>query len=361
MKYSIIPRLLSAFAIFLCITCLARAQELAAQPTPFTALLDFPVWRHPEIPKPALPIWLESVQYIPAEPAAVSSDDTSMGLPEEKPAPHTTFRIRLRNIQGLNDQLLLRLYFDDRASAHPTVTAWTETGECKFSSGPLGAGLELPVSESIAIPAQGANYLEIDVPGDGSNLRKAFLSPLKKTTANVALDFAENPEPAVPVVDPFEGSPAKPVTDTDTYLFGRVRALLAADVIKLDPQNRSVSFEFNLESVPLLSFVAVEVLNADPLAPLQAWANRQPLGPVVPRYPDLADPAYNGIVGPLEPMRFRYAGWLQAQVIIPGSALKVGVNTLTIQLPGETGPAAIRAVELQLKHNWRSLDYTLKP
>jgi len=68
-----------------------------------------------------------------------------------------------------------------------------------------------------------------------------------------------------------------------------------------------------------------------------------------------------GIVRPLAPMRFHYAGWLHGQVILPGSALKAGHNTLTLQLPSGASPVAIRAIELQLKHNWRILDYQIAP
>ncbi|MDD5348922.1 MAG: hypothetical protein PHQ12_01805 [Chthoniobacteraceae bacterium] len=352
------------------------AQELAAQPTPFTALVDFAALRAPDAPRQPLPIWLESVQVVPAEPAASSAAPAPAkpikGLPEEKTAPHTVFRIRLRSLAGLTDRLFLRLYFEDRPDARPTITAWSETGDCKFTSAPLGAGLDLPVSDSLSITTNGANYLEIDVPGDGANVHKALLCPLKPTPMNAALDFAGAPPKREAVADPFGNPTPQPAAENDTHLFGRVRATLEPGVVKLEARaaplvtattsrNTSVSFEFNLESAPLLSFVALEILDADPVAPLQAWANNHPLGPVVPHYPDLADPAYSGLVRPLEAMRFRYTGWLPAQVIIPRSSLKAGANIITFQLPSGASPIAIRAVELQLKHPWRSLDYTFTP
>jgi len=193
------------------------------------------------------------------------------------------------------------------------------------------------------------------------------------------LDFAPAPLKETPVVDPFGNATPQPAQENDTYLFGRVRATLEAGVIKLSPPTAtaaatgtasqsgdpapqtSVAFEFNLEAAPLLAFVALDILGADPAAPLQAWVNDQPLGPVTAQFPDLADPAYVGLVRPLEAMRFRYAGWLHGQLILPGSALRVGTNTLVLQLPADATPAAIRAIELQLKHNWRILDYTLAP
>ena len=369
-----------------CLAPLAGAQDLVSQPIPYTALLDFPALRHPAGIKPSLPIWLESVQIIPAETAPESAatetpapDTVAQGLPEEKTPPHTVYRIRLRAMPGLNDQLLLRVFFDDLPNAHPTVTAWSEIGECRFASQPLGAGIGLPASESLSIPTQGVDYLEIDVPGDGANVRKALLSTLKKTVVNTALDFAPAPTKETPLNDPFGNTAPQPVQENDTYLFGRVRATLEAGVIKLipptataaatttgtDAQSSSdpapqtaVSFEFTLEAAPLVAFVALDILGADPTAPLQAWVNDKPLGPVTAQFPDLADPGYVGLVRPLEGMRFRYAGWLHGQVILPGSALRVGTNTLILQLPADATPAAIRAIELQLKHNWRILDYT---
>lgn len=381
MLFPIVVRLF--YRIFLLLTlglgglvARAHAQDLVTQPTPYTALLDFAALRHPAGIKPSLPIWLESVQIVPPNTVA---ETVAQGLPEEKLPPHTVFRIRLRPMPGLNDLLLLRLFFDDRADAHPTVTAWSEIGERRFASQPLGAGLGLPASESLSIPAQGVDYLEIDVPGDGMNLRKALVATLKKTVATAALDFAPaapETETPPPVVDPFGAMPTQPVQANDSFLFGRVRATLEPGVIKLAPPvaaetgtsnpngdapQTAISFEFNLDSAPLLAFVALEILGADPVAGVQVWVNEQALGPIAPQFPDLADPAYTGLVRPLEPMRFHYAGWLRAQLILPGSVLRVGTNTLTLQLPADAAPVAIRAIELQLKHNWRILDYTLAP
>ena len=359
-----------------CLSPMASAQDLVAQPIPYTALVDFAALRNPVGVKPSLPIWLESVQIVPAETASdPSSEPIAQGLPEDKTPPHTVYRIRLRSMPGLNDLLLLRVFFDDRADAHPTVTAWSEIGERLFASEPLGAGLELPASESLSIPTKGVDYIEIDVPGDGTSVRKAFLSTLKKTVVHTAIDFAPAPAKETALVDPFGNAAPQPTQENDSYLFGRVRATLEAGVIKLSPPTAAVtgtqsnapapqsavSFEFNLESAPLLAFVALDILGADPLAPLQASVNDQAIGPVAPQFPDLADPAYAGIVRPLEAMRFQYAGWLHAQLILPGSALRVGTNTLTLRLPANASPAAIRAIELQLKHNWRILDYTFAP
>jgi hypothetical protein len=272
---------------------------------------------------------------------------------------------------------LLRLFFQDLPDAHPVVTGWSETGNQQFVSQPLGAGLGLPASESLAISTQGVDYIEIDVPGDGSSVSKALLATLKKNDVSSALDFTS----AAPVSDPF-GSPL-PATAAvnDSFLFGRVRATLEPGTVKLAPLaaatsgslttgtgaaessaiSDTVQFEFSLEAEPLLALVTFDVLDADPASPLQTWTNQGLASPASLQLPDLADPAYAGVARPFEKMRFHYAGWIRCQKIIPGSALHAGLNTFNLQLPAGAAPVAIRAVELQLKHHWQKLDYTLSP
>lgn len=322
----------------------AQPQELQTQPTPFTALIDFRELQVPYPPKEALPIWLESVQISHSDP----------GTPAQ-----TSFRLRLRQLPGLNDSILLRLYFQDDPKAHPMVTAWTETGDEKFASQPLGAGLGLPISESLAVPVTGADYIEISVPGDGSNIKKALVATLRKTEVSSAFDF----DPAASVSDPFgNGTPAK-TNNTDLFVYGRVRATLSTDPIQISGSNGGIaSFAFDLDSPPLVALITFEVLNADPTAPLQAWINKAPIGDISASFPDLADPAYLGDAVPLEGMRFNYTGWIKCQKVIRGTDLRAGGNTLTIQLPdSSSGPVVVRAVELQLKYNWKQLDYTLSP
>ena len=104
-----------------------------------------------------------------------------------------------------------------------------------------------------------------------------------------------------------------------------------------------------------------EVLNTDPTDPVEAWANAESLGPVAQRLPDLADPGYVGIVRPFDKMRFHYTGWVRCQAVIPARALHAGANTVTLRLPADVPPIAIRAVELQLKHSWNKFDYSIAP
>src|SRR5207249_1197537 len=147
-------------------------------------------------------------------------------------ATQTTFRLRIRKLAGLNDELMLRLFFDDKQNLNPVVTAWNEIGEQLAASKPLGDGVGLPNSESLAISMSGVDYLDIDTPGDGTNVRGAFLTSLKTSDTKYALDF----EPPAEVFDPFQNAPpAQPATD-DAYLFGRVKAVLDNTAITLPPE-----------------------------------------------------------------------------------------------------------------------------
>ncbi|HWL52491.1 MAG TPA: hypothetical protein VNQ90_08655 [Chthoniobacteraceae bacterium] len=324
---------------------------LEIEPTPLTTLIDFSLYRHPAargVERRGLPIWLESVQ---VDEAIVPGQ--------------TTFRLRLRSLGTLNERLLLRLFFVDQADARPVVSGWSETGECRFVSRELGAGLGLAASESLQLETRGVDYLEITVPGDGSTLRQALLATLRPVEVQAALDF-DAPEP---VVDPFGASVSSRVYDPqalpaarDSFLYGRVRAMLEPGTLRLGAEEgRTVDFGFDLVARPLLAMMTLEVLSPDPAAPLLAWANGEPVGAIAMELPDLADPGYQGAVKGSGEMRFHYAGWVRSRVMIPGHLLRTGKNVVTFQLPSGVDAVAIRRVELQLKNHWQQLDYTVTP
>lgn len=351
-----LPALFGLLALLAPMT--ARAQTLEMTPTPFTALVDFATLRRPagqalEAMR-SQPIWLEGVQRVEPGEAATTTGEKERG---------TVFRIRLRPMPGLNDRLLLRLYFEDKPGAHPLVTGWSETGGQRYASPPLGAGLGLPASQSLLIPMRGIDYLEIAVPGDGSTLRQALLTSIHKAKTAAAYDFALAPA----LLDPFGGGESLPAPERDTFLFGRTRATLEAGTVHLSApdapkeETSTLYFEFNLESAPLLAMLTFDVLAAYPAAPLLAWANNEPVGSVSMLLPDLADPGYTGATRPLEGMRFRYAGWARCQKVIPARCLHPGKNVLALQLPPHSTAVALRKIELQLKNPWQKLDYTLIP
>lgn len=319
---------------------------LAEEITPFSVWLDFNVLARPDAEHPALPVWFESFQEL--------RESGSASAP-----PTTTFRLRLRRMPTLHRELLLRLYFDDLPEMQPTVTAWSEAGRQRFSSDTLGHGLALSTSESMVIPLEGADYIDLQVAGDGSSIRGAFLSSLKSATVLQTNDF----QAPTDVADPFGAAAPMVPDDQDKKLFGRVKALLDRGIVRLSPQDGvSSEWQFRLAQQSLITVVTFEVLNADLTAPPVVIANDgEPVAASV-QWPDLADPGFRGEGRPLEPsMRFQYTGWLKAQAVIAGHQLQGGLNKITIGLSEDSGPIAVRNVELQLKQNWKHFDYKLSP
>lgn len=322
----------------------APAQELRAEAVPYSVYLDIKALSKPRPPKLSLPIWLESVQ----------SDRPRVKKGEPK---YTVLRLRLRRVGLLNREVQLRLFFDDQPGLSPSVGAWTETGVARFHSGPLGTGLGLPTSESVIVPVEETDYIEVTIPGDGSTVRGVFLSTVRIAQTRISLDLGQ----AAPFAEPFGNPIPRPVSEADTYLFGRVRATLEAQPLKISHEE-AAQWDLQLDRLPLLAVLSYEVLNVDLTYPPEVRLNGKLLGAVQPQLPDLADPGYQGEVRPLESdMRFHYTGWLRCQKIIPQSALKTGVNELRLELGRQTSGVAIRAVTIELKHNSKNLDYTLVP
>ncbi len=324
----------------------APATPLTEEITPFSVWLDFNALANENAERPALPVWFEAFQEL-REPA--------MGAEP----PKTTFRLRLRRMPTLHRELLLRVYFDDLPEMQPVVTAWSETGKERFRSPTLGNGLALSTSESLVIPLDGADYVDIAVAGDGSNVRGAFAGSLKSVTTLQTNDF----QAPADIVDPFGGAaPMGPEPD-DRRLFGRVKALIDPGIVRFSQADgTSAQWPFELVQQPLITVVTFEVLNADLTAPPIVFANAgEPVFASV-QWPDLADPGYRGEGRALEPsMRFQYTGWLKAQAVIPGHLLHSGLNKITIGMSEDSGPIAVRNVELQLKQNWKHFDYKLSP
>jgi hypothetical protein len=321
-----------------------RAQNQRVQPTPFSVWLDFRALSAANPLTVALPIWLDSLNS-----GSVPATDTA--------AARTVFRLRFRQIAALNTDLLLRVFFEDVKDAGLTVSGWSETGGNLFKRGPFGDGLGLPTSAILALPMTGVDYIEISVIGHGAIVRGAFLASLKQATVKQPIDYPSESA----VTDAFGNlPPSAPKTD-DSSLFGRVKATVDPGIMKLTPATAETgSWQFELQSPPLIAVVTFDILDADAVAPPEIIVNNQPLGAATIHMPDLADPAYLGIVRPLDKnMHFRYAGWLRAQKVIPASALQAGLNTVVIQLNKESGPIAVRGVELELKYNAPGLDFTI--
>ncbi len=334
----------AAFAV-----CTFAAEEpapIAEQPVPFSVWLDFNALAKASAPQPALPIWFQSFQ--------------SEAIPAKSDAPpKTLYRLRLRRLPQLHQEMLFRVFFDDLPDMQPVITAWSETGKERFRTTLPGNNTGLPTHESIILPLENTDYVDIEVPGDGTSIRGAFASSLKDGTTRQTTDFAPAPE----LTDPFGNIAATSTEDSDTKLFGRIKAVLDPDVVSLSIKTKTAeTWEFDLAAQPLIAVVSFEVLNADTGAAPVIVVNECDPAYANIHWPDLADPAYRGESRSLENgMRFQYTGWLHAQAIISGKVLRSGLNKITISLSDGSKAIAIRNVELQLKHNWKHFDYILSP
>src|SRR3954469_4121974 len=291
------------------------------------------------------PDWVEAMSIVPGQ--------KNPGLPEK-----TVFRIRLARPSPESQILFFRLFFDDNAKQKPQLIAWDESGTVVMQSGPLGAGMGLPTSESVMVPMVGVSTIDIEVPGDGKTVRGAYLDWMAR--AEVLHPMSANhreliPEPFTPV------APLHRVTE-DTERFGTVTASLADETIRIGPSvSHGAAFQFGLETPPLVALLTFEVASPNIASPPVVYVNGENLGPASVSLPDLADPAYRGQTASLiRGMRFQYTGWLRAQVLVPASNLRAGTNDVLIVSGEGTSASAIRATQIQLKYLWDKTDYQLE-
>ncbi|MEY2509967.1 MAG: hypothetical protein QOE26_730 [Verrucomicrobiota bacterium] len=291
------------------------------------------------------PEWVEAISIVSGEKTA--------GIPQK-----TIFRIRLARPNTEAQVLFFRLFFDDNAEQKPQLIAWDESGTVVMQSGPLGAGIGLPTSESVMIPMVGASTVDIEVPGDGKTVRGAYLDWM--ASAEVLHPVSAEHRDLIP--EPFAAMAPLHAAAQDSERFGTVTASLADETIRIGASmSQGAAFQFGLESQPLLALVTFEVASPNIAAPPEIFVNGESLGPVTITLPDLADPAYRGQTASLlRGMRFQYTGWLRAQKLIPAANLKAGTNDLVIIGGAGTPASAIRATQIQLKYLWDKTDYQLQ-
>ncbi|PYI94064.1 MAG: hypothetical protein DME97_04125 [Verrucomicrobia bacterium] len=293
----------------------------------------------------ASPDWVEAISIVPSV--------KTPGVPEK-----TVFRIRLARPNAEAQVLFCRLFFDDNAEQKPQLIAWDESGTVVMQSGPLGAGIGLPTSESVMIPMVAASTIDIEVPGDGKTVRGAYLDWM--ASAEVLHPLSAEHRDLIP--EPFAAmAPLHPATQ-DSERFGTVTASLADETIRIGASvSQGAAFQFGLESQPLVALVTFEVASPNITSPPEIFVNSENLGPATVTLPDLADPAYRGQTASLlRGMRFQYTGWLRAQKLIPAANLKAGTNDILIIGGAGTPASAIRATQIQLKYLWDKTDYQLQ-
>ncbi len=352
----------AVFAILFAAICRVNAQEAFtdALPPPVGAIAD-PAIEQP-IPESAwldlrqnapqnsktqnAPTWVEALTLLPAETT------------ETAPMTKSVFRIRVTQPSPDYKVLFFRLFFDDKADQQPELVAWDESGTHVLRSGTLGAGMNLPSSDSVLIPMTGASSIDIEVPGDGKTVRAAYLDWM--TSSEVVHPVNAEHRDVIP--EPFSSLPTLHAPPDDVENFGTVTATLSSDTIRITGQiENGAAFQFPIETQPLTALLTFEIANPRIDAPPEIYVNGQDVGPASLALPDLADPAYRGEVEPLSSqMHFNYTGWLRAQKIVPAASLKVGTNDLVVVDGSETGAAAIRGTQVQLKYIWDKSDYLLR-
>jgi hypothetical protein len=292
------------------------------------------------------PDWVEAITIVPTEKAP--------GVPEK-----TVFRIRLNRPTPDAQVLFFRLFFDDNAEQQPQMIAWDESGTVVVQSGPLGAGMGLPTSESVMVPMVGVSTIDVEVPGDGKTIRGAYLDWM--ANAEVLHPISAEHRDLIP--EPFSAMPPLHAATQDSERFGTVTASLADETIRIGASvSQGAAFQFGLESQPLMALLTFEVASPNISSPPEVFLNGESIGPVALTLPDLADPGYRGETASLlRGMRFQYTGWIRAQKLVPASHLKAGTNDLLIIGGPETPSSAIRATQIQLKYLWDKTDYQLRP
>ena len=292
------------------------------------------------------PRWVESVTMVPVPARA--------GIAPAR----TIFRIRVARPAASLQMLLFRLFFDDKPEQRPTITAWDESGSQVIRSAPLGAGIDLPSSDSVLLPMIGVSAIDVEVAGDGRNVRGAFMDWM--VNRQVSHPAAAEVREIIP--EPFAaGAPLRtPAYDTEN--FGTVTASLAAETIRIGASvQQGAAFQFGLESQPLAALITFEVSSVRIDSPPEVYVNGQHLGAVSLTLADLADPGYQGETERLiDGMRFRYTGWVRAQKLVPASHLRPGTNDVVVIGGPGTAASAIRATQIQLKYVWEKSDYLLQ-
>src|SRR5262245_52748640 len=162
----------AAFAIFLATVCRVSAQValpddlptpppmIAAPPTisddaptikeplPSSAWLDLRQTTSRNSKTQEAPAWVEALTLLPGELTAEGGN-----------AAKSVFRIRVTPPGPDYKILFFRLFFDDKPNQQPELVAWDETGTHILRSGTLGAGMNLPSSDSVIIPMTGASAI----------------------------------------------------------------------------------------------------------------------------------------------------------------------------------------------------------
>src|SRR5437660_6744641 len=219
----------AVFAILFAALCRVYAQEALTdalpaptdatqQPIPESAWLDLRQNAPQNSKIQNAPVWVEALTLLPTETTEVA------------PMSKSVFRIRVRQPSPDYQVLFFRLFFDDKADQQPELIAWDESGTHVLRSGTLGAGMNLPSSDSVLIPMTGASSSDIEVPGDGKTVRAAYLDWM----ASSEVVHRVNAEHQDVIAEPVSSVPTLHAPPDDMENFGTVTATLSSETIGID-------------------------------------------------------------------------------------------------------------------------------
>jgi hypothetical protein len=301
------------------------------------------------------PGWVEAITLIAGEKQP-RADSVSIITAARKNL--TVFRVRVKKPDDNYNLLYVRLFFNDRPDMRPEVVAWDASRSQLLRFGPLGVGIELESSDSCLVPMEGVRNIDIEVPGDGMNVRSAYLQWM---TTNQLARNGSNSDSDMP--QPF--SPALPLrmSTQDVERFGTVTATLSPDTIRIGSAAQDAAvFQFPMEAQPLVALISFEIAQPRISSPPEIIVNGNDVGPAALMLPQLADPGYRGEMRALmHAMDFEYTGWIRAQKIVPASALQAGNNVVNVINGVGARGSAIRSTQIELKYLWDKSDYILKP
>src|ERR1044071_788745 len=193
-----------------------------AEPLPSSAWLDLRQTMSRNSKPQEAPAWVEALTLLPGE------------LTEGGTASKSVFRIRVTQPGPAYRILFFRLFFDDKPNQQPELVAWDETGSHILRSGTLGAGMNLPSSDSVVIPMTGASAIDIEVPGDGKTIRAAYLDWM--TSSEVVHPVNAEHRDVIP--EPFSSVPTLHAPPDDLENFGTVTATLSPETIRINGQTQ---------------------------------------------------------------------------------------------------------------------------
>ena len=304
--------------------------QLQQQPAPFTIRFDVNGLLAERSPS-SLPLWVQS--------SAVQRYPKDASQP-----PRTVIRLHLRKLGGFAPCVELRVGLTPGPGSASAV-AWSETGREIARSEKFGSETH-PVTEVLRLPVDGADYLELELPGDGSRLSELFATAMRYAQVLQPIDFA-----AKPVSDAFGNTTSLvPPPDRDTYLWSRVNAPLEAGSFPVTA-DATAGVDFEILTPPECALITFEMRGALAGSPILGWMNDEELPAASPSLPDFADPAWKLLPARgAEPERMVYSGWLRTQQYVPGALLKKGGNRLELACGTPDASGEIRRLEIQLRY-----------